>query len=271
MRKARKVETRRDRKALATDAGLGRVSVVSSLAGALTAAAGMAALLTIAAAIAVGINRGRDFSTMSVSGFKVAIGLVVAVAAFLSFILGGYTAGRMSRRGGASNGLVAGILGVILGVVVVALLVVTGADAGLARVAAHINAPSTWSEWRPLGSVTAIVTVAAMVFGGLAGGIKGERWHGKLLARAVDSAYGPEAAQAEELAALRRQAAEAERARMAAEERIARRQAAPATSPSSATAKAAARNAARKSAGEPDVAPLARHDGEDGRRHLMHR
>jgi hypothetical protein len=58
-----------------------------------------------------------------------------------------------------------------------------------------------------------------MVLGALTGGIQGERWHGKLLARAVDPAFGPEA---EERAAARKRLREAEVARLAAVDHVGR-------------------------------------------------
>ncbi len=85
--------------------------------------------------------------------------------------------------------------------------------------AQHIGVADTWHQWRSFALVGAIVVAAAMVLGGFAGGIEGERWHGKLLARAVDPSYGPEA---EERAEARKRITEAEVARLAAADHVGR-------------------------------------------------
>src|SRR5579859_5904609 len=105
MRLNRRVETGRDRRALATDAGLGTVSPVSVTAGVLTGFGAWAALLGIASAIAIGINGGTDFSSLTAAEFRGGTAVIASVLALVSFIFGGYTAGRMSRRAGARNGL----------------------------------------------------------------------------------------------------------------------------------------------------------------------
>jgi hypothetical protein len=53
--------------------------------------------------------------------------------------------------------------------------------------------PTTANEWRDIGTVAGIASLAAMVVGSVLGGTLGERWHGKLLTRALDPEIGPEA------------------------------------------------------------------------------
>ncbi len=219
MRDGRKVETRRDRKALARHAGMGRISAISVLAGALCGLATLEILLAIAGAVGVAINGGTSFATMSERQFKSISGVVLVVAILCSFLLAGYVSGRMSRRRGATHGLLAGLTGVVLSAVAVAAVVGTGTDNGLARVASHIHVVDTWTQWRSFGLIAAVLAVAAMVLGGLGGGVEGERWHGKLLSRAVDPSYGPEA---DEQAAARKSVAEAEAAHLAAANRVGR-------------------------------------------------
>jgi len=219
MRKSRALESGRDRKALARDAGLGRISVVSVLAGALSGYGALAALMAIVGLVAVAVNGGRDLSTMSGSQFKDFTVLAVVVASFLAFVFGGYTAGRMSRRSGATNGLMVGILGAVLGGAVVAVARAAGGGASLHRVALHLNVPSTWTDWRSVVIWGVVMTVVAIILGSLIGGSSGERWHAQLLARAADSSYGPEA---ERQAAAQKEAAQAEAAHTAAQERVGR-------------------------------------------------
>lgn len=213
MRRGRKVETRRDRKALARDAGMGRISPLSVLAGALCGLAAVEALAAIAAAVIVVVNGGTTFSSWSTSQFKTVAGVVGAVVMFAGFMLAGYVSGRMSRRSGALHGLLAGVAGVVLAAVVVAAVEAGGADNALARVATHIGVADTWQQWRTFALIGAAVAAAAMVLAGLAGGAAGETWHGKLLDRAVDPTFGPEA---EERAEARKRSTAAEVARLKA-------------------------------------------------------
>jgi hypothetical protein len=109
------IERRQDRRALARNAGLGSLSGVSVVAGTLAAFALTAALVAIAGGIATLVNNGSNFSNISSGDLKVTGAVVVAVALFLSFLFGGYVAGRMARRSGAINGLGVVVLGLILG------------------------------------------------------------------------------------------------------------------------------------------------------------
>lgn len=215
MRNNTKVETRRDRKALARDAGIGRLSLSSVLAGALCGFAAFELLAAAAGAIGVAFNGGTDFATMG--AFRTVAAVIIAGAVFLGFAFGGYVSGRMSRRSGATHGLAAGIVGAILAAFVVIAVRASGTDNGLARVAGHIQVADTWSQWRFFALGGIVVVAAAMVLGGLVGGVEGERWHAKLFARASDPAYGPEA---EERAEVRKRLHEAELARRAAEDHI---------------------------------------------------
>jgi hypothetical protein len=198
---------------------MGRISPLSVLAGALCGLAAVEALVAIAGAIVVAINGGTNFGSWSASQFKTLTGAVVAAALFLGFVLAGYVAGRMSRRRGATHGLLAGVVGVVLAGAVAAALQASGADNGLARVAHHIQVADTWQQWRTFGLIGVVVAAVAIVLGGLFGGIKGEQWHGKLLARAVDPSYGPEA---EERAEARKRITEAEVARLKAADHVGR-------------------------------------------------
>jgi len=219
MRTSRTVESRRDRKALAKDAGLGKISLLSVLAGAFCALAVFEALITIAGALVVGIHGSTNFAGWRAAQVKTLAGTVVVLSIFVAFTFGGYVSGRMSRRGGATNGMVAGIAGVVAVAVVAAVVTATGTDNGLSRVAAHLQVADTWAQWRSVALVGVVVVIAAMVLGGLAGGIEGERWHGRLLARAIDPSYGP---QASEQIEARKHIREAEVARLAAADHVSR-------------------------------------------------
>lgn len=195
MRRTRKtqiVETRRDRRALAKDAGMGRISALSVLAGALCGLAAFEALVVIGGAVLVGIHRSTNFGTWSTKSVQDVTVAVVAVAAALGFLFGGYIGGRTSRRSGATHGVLVGILGGILATAAVVVVTVTNADQGLAAVARHIQVVSTGQQWHSAGVVAAVVAAAAMLVFGFAGGLTGEHWHTKLAHRAIDPAFGPQ-------------------------------------------------------------------------------
>jgi hypothetical protein len=219
MRHGEAIETRRDRRALARDAGMGRLSATSVLAGALCGLAAFEALALIAGAIAVAINGSTNFAAMSSFDVKATTGLVTAVATFCAFLFAGYVGGRLARRRGATHGLLSGILGAVLAATSVFLVIRSGTDNALARVARHIGVAATWHQWRGVGLTMAAVIAITMVLAGLVGGVKGERWHGKLLARAVDPTVGPEA---EQRAAARKSLDDSEAARLAAAARAGR-------------------------------------------------
>src|SRR5579862_4843215 len=174
MRKTQKVETRRDRRALAMDAGMGPISALSVLAGALCGLAAFEALAVIGGAVLVGIHRSTNFGSWSTASVRDVTVAVVAVAAALGFLFGGYIGGRTSRRSGGTNGLLAGVLGAILAAVAVVVVTVTGADHALASAARHIQVADTWQQWRSAGLVAAVFVAGAMVVLGFAGGLAGE-------------------------------------------------------------------------------------------------
>ncbi|CAN5218437.1 hypothetical protein BH24ACT1_BH24ACT1_11720 [soil metagenome] len=202
-----KVESGKDRKIFARDAGMGQVSFLSILAGTLVAFASFAVLLAIVGAIlaAVGIDTAtltaNDYERLGIGGAVVA-GLVL----FVSYFFGGYIAGRLARRAGALNGGLVLVMALLIGAVV-ALIVGTQADTeSVAADLRVIGVPTSGSDYSAIATVAGIVTLLAMIAGAVLGGLMGERWHGKLAARAFDPNVGPESA-------ARHEVAEAERRR----------------------------------------------------------
>jgi hypothetical protein len=234
---------------LARDAGIGRVSALSVLAGALCGITALEFLIAIAGAAAVAINGGTNFGALGNTEFKTVVGSVLAGAAFGAFVLGGYVCGRMSRRGGATHGTLTGLTGAILVAAIAAAAVGVGADHSLARLARHIGVVDTWGQWHDVAFIIGIVAAAAMVLGAFLGGIQGERWHGRLLARAVDPSFGPEAEQRAEAA---RRVRDAEVARLTAVDHVARLAAPTSTTSTSALDGVVVRRTAPDVADAPD-------------------
>jgi hypothetical protein len=184
------VESRHDRVVLAQDAGFGKVSFGSVLAGTLVAYGAFAVLLAVAAAVAKALGVETDFSDNEWRTLGAVGGGVVAVVLFLSYWFGGYVAGRMSRRAGTTNGFMVFVLGILLAVGVAGLVNLFTDGEEITRDLRSIGVPTTADEWRDIGTVAGIGSILGMLFGSLLGGAAGERWHGKLLNRAMDPTVG---------------------------------------------------------------------------------
>jgi hypothetical protein len=196
------VETPRDRVALAQDAGVGPVSAASSLTGSLVAVALTALVLALAAAVVTGTTLETDLRANSWRDAGLAGGAVLAGVLFLSFLFGGYAAGRMARRRGALHGVMVFVTSLVaVGAATVIARLLTDADADtVLRNLRSVGVPTTGSEWRDVVTIAGIASLVAMVAGSVIGGVWGERWHSRLMARAIDPEVGREGA-------LRREAA----------------------------------------------------------------
>jgi len=198
-------ETGRERRELAADAGFGGFSVTSVLAGVLVAYGAFAILLGLAAAIFGAVGDDTDLST-GWEELGTAGGLVVAGLILLSYLFGGYVAGRMARRNGLAHG--AGVL--VLGVVIVGAVAALARSAGGADAVADnlrsLGIPTTADEYGDAGTVAGIASILALLIGSLLGGVLGERWHARLFARAVDPNVGAQAAAARQAEDARTQA-----------------------------------------------------------------
>ena len=188
-------ETGRERRELAADAGYGAFSVTSAAAGTLVAYGAFAILLGIAAAIVGSVGYDTDLSTdwerLGTTG-----GIAVAGLLLLSYLFGGYVAGRMARRNGPAHGLGVAVLGLVV-VGAVAALVRSSADTSVvADNLRSLGLPTTLHEYGQAATVAGVASIVALFVGSLVGGALGERWHGRLMARAADPTVGAQAAAA---------------------------------------------------------------------------
>jgi hypothetical protein len=210
------VETRQDRKALVADAGFGELSFVSAAAGVVTAYGLFALLAGLATGVLAGshakFNLSQNWHQLGMTG-----GLVVAGLLLLAYLFGGYVAGRMARRAGVLHGVVVFVLGVVIvAVAAVIARAVGGADVASSNLRG-LGVPTTGAEWRDVATVAGIASLAAMLIGAVAGGALGERWHAKLVTRALDPRVG---AEAEALRQSELRAAEAEELRTGSFRRV---------------------------------------------------
>src|SRR5215217_1388427 len=121
-------ESPRDRAALAREAGLGRLSLPSVLAGVLVAYGAFAVLAALVGAVAAAIGLTTDLAGNDWATLGVGSAIAVAILLLVAYLFGGYVAGRMARRAGLVNGLAVFVLALVL-VVVVGAIVASQADA----------------------------------------------------------------------------------------------------------------------------------------------
>lgn len=165
----------------------GGVSFWSILTGAVVALGAMVLLSAITAGVldATGTSP-EELTSGDVVEAGIVAGIVFVVAQFLSYLWGGYTAGRMARGAGALNGLLVPIVALLL-------VVLAGAIAGL-MIGGDVSWNLPWSTNQlpfstdnavDYGVPVGIAALVAMLLGGILGGILGSNWHNKLERRAV--------------------------------------------------------------------------------------
>jgi hypothetical protein len=173
-------ESPRDRKRLARQAGLGRLSFISALAGVLVAYGAFALLAALVGAVAVAIGLDTELASNDWTTFGMGSAVTVTVVAFVAYLFGGYVAGRMARRAGLVNGLAVFALAVLLVVVVGAIAASQTDTEAIQANLRSLGLPVTGTEWARIGTVAGIGTLVGMLVGAGIGGMVGERWHGEL-------------------------------------------------------------------------------------------
>ena len=187
------VENRQDRLALAEDAGWGRISATSVAAGILVGYGAFAILAGLTAAVLGALDVNVDLTGADLRRTGTVGGIVLGAVLFLSWYFGAYTAGRMARRAGATHGVVVFFIGVLVAVAVAAAVEALGATGDVVAGLERLGVPTTAEQWSDIGTVAGIASLVGMLAGCLLGGAAGERWHSKLLTRALDPKVGPEA------------------------------------------------------------------------------
>jgi hypothetical protein len=170
----------------------GKADLVASLVGMF---AGLGVLVFLGALLAAGadsidfqlnlINEGGGLDEASILGLVVA-----AVVVFISFLVGGYAAGRMARYSGGLNGLGAGLWLTLLVAVFAALGAWVGAEY---NAFSQLDLPNWFSqidtdELTTMAVVATVVMVAATLAGGYIGGRIGETYHTRVDAALIDAA-----------------------------------------------------------------------------------
>src|SRR5215216_1890951 len=185
-------ESPKDRASLVREAGLGRLSFPSILAGVLVAYGAFAVLAALVGTVAAAIGLITDLNRNDWATLGLGSAIAVAVVLLVAYLFGGYVAGRMARRAGLLNGLAVFLLALLL-VAVVGAIITSQADADtIGTNLRSLGIPTSGSEWSDIGTLAGIASLAAMLIGALVGGVLGERWHSKLTRRAISGNYSPD-------------------------------------------------------------------------------
>ena len=131
-------------------------------------------ILTALGIAEVDITRGEAIDA------GIGAGIAFVVAQFLSYLWGGYTAGRMSRGAGAGNGFLVPLTAIIIAVVTGFVVASLGATANLNLPFTENRLPLENDYLVSWGIGIGIASLVAMFIGGAVGGGLGARWHTKL-------------------------------------------------------------------------------------------
>ena len=165
----------------------GGVSPGAVLTGVVVAFGAMFVFTAVISGILVGLGLTDELTPGEATDVGIATGIGLVIAQFLSYMWGGYAAGRMSRGAGSANGALVALLGIVIGVAVGAIATWVGATEDLRTPFNSSQLPADGEVLR-WGAGLAIAAVAAMFFGGVVGGAFGSRWHTKLERREVAAA-----------------------------------------------------------------------------------
>lgn len=152
-----------------------------------TGAAVLLTALVAGAGAAVGLgtqadpNQSADMAAENAStvGLIGAIALIVVV--FVSYLCGGYVAGRMARFSGAKQGIAVWLWALIIAVVLAIVAAIAGSQFNiLANLNSFPRIPINEGELALSGVITAVAIAIVSLGGAVLGGIAGMRFHRKV-------------------------------------------------------------------------------------------
>ncbi len=199
---------RRQHDEIVSEAGFGRVSPISILAGVVTAYGTFAIVASIVGAILSAIDVNTEFRSNDWTGSGAVAALATAVTLLISYLFGGYVAGRMGRRAAVLHGVGVFVVSLVAAVIVSVVVAGIADDDTLRSNLRSIGIPTSTDQVTGVAVAAVIVSVAAMLVGSVAGAMLGEHWHTELARRAVDPDVGPAAdhrRRAEQLDATRQE------------------------------------------------------------------
>jgi hypothetical protein len=164
----------------------GGVSIGAILTGVVVAVGSFFLLSALVGGILVALD--VNLNPTAGNTVKLGIGAVIAllIAQFLSYLWGGYTAGRMGRGAGFLNGLLVPIFAIVIAIIVGALVAWLGASANVNLPFRPVQLPVRNAQLVDWGTALGIGLLVVMLLGGILGGALGARWHTKLERRAIE-------------------------------------------------------------------------------------
>jgi hypothetical protein len=159
------------------------------LTGTVVAFGAMTILSVLIGAVLVGLGlQEGNISQEEAIQAGIWTGIGIVIAQFLSYLWGGYTAGRMARGSGFLNGLLVPILAIVLAGLVLAVAGAIGysADATVTLPFSTDTLPWNNDNLQDWTIGLGLATLIAMFLGSILGGLAGQRWHTKLENRVFD-------------------------------------------------------------------------------------
>lgn len=181
------------RRAIAHDAGLSGLSIMSVLAGVLAAYGTFAIVAAVVGASISGSGVDTDFRTNDWTGSGAVAALASVVTLLIAYLFGGYVAGRMARRNATLHGIFVFLLSLIAGAVAGAVISLVGDNDEVESSLQNIGVPTSTDQIKGVAIAGVAASLAAILIGSILGAMLGERWHTKLARLAVDPEVGPEA------------------------------------------------------------------------------
>lgn len=164
------------------DGGTARVSLGAALTGLMVALASTLAFATLAGRVLQW--QGHDLNLV-VRGdtywASAGAGTAFILAVLLSFLWGGYTAGRMAAGAGAKNGALVPVI-TLLALAIYGAVTVGLRNLDRVELPFGVGSVPLDANFTPLGIVVVAGTAVALLAGGIWGGIIGARWHLRLTA-----------------------------------------------------------------------------------------
>ncbi|HVL32614.1 MAG TPA: hypothetical protein VM600_03430 [Actinomycetota bacterium] len=167
----------------------GGVALGAVLTGVLVAFGSMMLLTALAAGIIAALDLTRGDVTGNVTEISIGAAAVLVIAQLLSYMWGGYTAGRMARGAGMLNGMLVPVTAIVIGGIVAAIVAAMGADANLNLPFTNQTISIDEGTATTIGIGTGIGMLLAMFIGATVGGHLGARWHHKLEDREIAGTY----------------------------------------------------------------------------------
>jgi hypothetical protein len=168
----------------------GGLDTPAALMGMFTALGVLVFLGSLIAAGAGGISYQLNSLDIEGNPLELAVGgvVVAVVVVFVSFLAGGWAAGRMARYDGGLNGMASAIWMLFLVAVFAALGAFVGAEYNAFQ---RAGLPDWFSQFRgddvtAIGVIAGIAAIAVMFIGGYLGGKMGETYHRRADAALTD-------------------------------------------------------------------------------------